>query len=171
MVVDGESRRLPDTSGSYVVAVPAGAAAADLVMKADGVKQSLSLLTGQPGPDNLAVLARRDRSRKIGEGFPLTETSTIPLAYGDGVSAPVRARRDGGLGQAGLLRRRPGARLGLSGFLVVEGRSPGRTATRRATSSSPRNEVQGDDGKDYKVVDSRTTGRRRATGSSRSRRA
>ncbi len=100
-----------DTSGSYVVAVPAGAAAADLVMKADGVKQSLSLLTGQPGPDNLAVLARPDRSTKIGETFPLTETSTIPLVYADGVRrTECWSARDGGLGQARLLRRRAWSR-------------------------------------------------------------
>ena len=85
VVVDGDSRRLPDTSGSYVVAVPAGATAADLVMKADGVKQSLSLLTGQPGPGNLAVLARGNRTTKIDETFTLTETNSEAVVYPDGV--------------------------------------------------------------------------------------
>ncbi len=70
VVVDGDSRRLPDTQGSYVVAIPAGAASVDLVMKTDDVRQSLSLLTGAPGPDNIAVLARQDRFVEIGESFP-----------------------------------------------------------------------------------------------------
>jgi hypothetical protein len=84
VVVDGDSRRLPDTQGSYVVAIPAGAADVDLVMKADDVRQSLSLLTGAPGPDNISVLARHDRFVEISESFRLTETTTIELDYGDG---------------------------------------------------------------------------------------
>jgi hypothetical protein len=84
VVVDGDSRPLPDTQGSYVVAVPAGAVAVDLVMKADGVSQSLSLLTGAPGPDNIAVLARADRDAEIGAEFRLTETNSTPVQYDDG---------------------------------------------------------------------------------------
>jgi len=92
IVVDGDRRGLPDTQGSYVVAVPAGASHVDLVTKADGTRQSLSLLTGAPGPDNLAVLARTDRLAKIDTTFPLTETSDPAARYADGVvrSSAVR---------------------------------------------------------------------------------
>jgi tetratricopeptide (TPR) repeat protein len=112
VVVDGDSRRLPDTQGSYVVAIPAGAAEVDLVMKADDVRQSLSLLTGAPGPDNISVLARHDRFVEISESFRLTETTTIELDYGDG-HARTSAVRDVDVESARLgyfvAGRRPGS--------------------------------------------------------------
>jgi hypothetical protein len=112
VVVDGDSRRLPDTQGSYVVAIPAGAADVDLVMKADDVRQSLSLLTGAPGPDNISVLARQDRFVEISESFRLTETTTIELDYGDG-HARTSAVRDVDVESARLgyfvAGRRPGS--------------------------------------------------------------
>ena len=113
VVVDGDSRRLPDAQGSYVVAIPAGAASVDLVMKTDDVRQSLSLLNGAPGPDNIPVLARQNRFVEIGESFRLTETTTIELDYGDGVPR-TSAVRDVDV---------ESARLGY----FVAGRTPGST--------------------------------------------
>jgi hypothetical protein len=59
------------------------------------------LLTGQPSPDNIAVLVRPNRSTKIDAHFPLTETTSIPLDYGDGVSR-TSAVRDVTVGSARL---------------------------------------------------------------------
>jgi hypothetical protein len=79
--VGEDSRRLPDDQGTYVVAVPAGTTALDLTMRTDGYPQSLSLLTGEPGDDNLAVLARPDREASINEEFGLTETLSEPVDF------------------------------------------------------------------------------------------
>ena len=79
--VGADSRRLPDDQGTYVVAVPAGTTTVDLTMKTDDTPQSLSLLTGEPGDDNLAVLARPDRSVDINEEFSLTETNSDGADY------------------------------------------------------------------------------------------
>jgi hypothetical protein len=79
--VGADSRRLPDDQGTYVVAVPAGTTTVHLAMKTDGYPQSLSLLTGEPGDDNLAVLARPDRLSSIGAEFGLTETLSRPVDF------------------------------------------------------------------------------------------
>jgi hypothetical protein len=101
VVVGDDARVLPDGPGTYVVAIPAGAANADLVMTADGVTQRLSLLIGEPSPDNIAVLVRPNRSTKIDEHFRLTETTSIPIDYGDGVGR-TSAVRDVTVGSARL---------------------------------------------------------------------
>ncbi len=64
LVVDkGTPRRLPPpTAKYYVAAVPLDAASVDVVVTDAGHTQTLSLLTGRPGPDNIAVLARSHRT-------------------------------------------------------------------------------------------------------------
>lgn len=79
--VGADARRLPDDQGTYVVAVPAGTATLDLVMRSGDRPQRLSLLTGEPGDDNLAVLARPDRSVDVDERFPLTERNSTGADY------------------------------------------------------------------------------------------
>ena len=85
--LDGQAQPLPASDdGVYVVAVPEGNESVDLTMTADGLTQSLSLLTGEPGTDNIQVLARSraDRTQKIdpadGE-FTLIETTNIAFEY------------------------------------------------------------------------------------------
>jgi len=92
VVVDGDSRPLPDKGGGYVVAIPAGATNVDLVMRTDGYRQSLSLLTGTPGRDNLAVLTRKDRFADIDATTRLTETADPAAQYADGVRRPTAVR-------------------------------------------------------------------------------
>ena len=64
---NGPVHRIPFTqqvtgSGQYfVAAVPQAATSIDLVVVDSGITQRMSLLTGAPGPDNLAVLERTDR--------------------------------------------------------------------------------------------------------------
>jgi hypothetical protein len=57
--VDGRQRGpLADTSDYVVTAVPARARQVDLVLTDSGLQQSISLLTGQPGPQNPQLAAR-----------------------------------------------------------------------------------------------------------------
>jgi hypothetical protein len=77
-------RPLPAGAGTFVVAVPADASSVDLVTSANGYPQRLSLLDGAPGPDNIAVLARKDVSDKIDKKFRATERTSIALIDGTG---------------------------------------------------------------------------------------
>ncbi|MDQ2749871.1 MAG: DUF2510 domain-containing protein [Actinomycetota bacterium] len=64
VVVDGASPlAVPAAaSGQYVVvAVPTGAKVVDLVLRDNGLNQTLSLLDGKPGSGNVTVLARQNR--------------------------------------------------------------------------------------------------------------
>lgn len=81
--VDGQPRPLRG-GGPYVVAVPAGATSADLVMTADGVTQRISLLTGRPSPDNIQALARAHRTADLNEKVDLTQRTSILIYYIDG---------------------------------------------------------------------------------------
>ena len=69
-VADGDGRRstaatgkpLPAKSAAYyVVAVPTTAKTVDLVLSDSGLNQTLSLLDGKPGANNVQVLARKNR--------------------------------------------------------------------------------------------------------------
>jgi hypothetical protein len=87
--VDGVRQPLPDagqrsSDGTFVVAVPAEAREVDLVMRADGLTQTLSLLDAEPGRGNIAVLARSGRVDRVGARFTMTERTSTPLDY-DGV--------------------------------------------------------------------------------------
>jgi hypothetical protein len=74
VAVDGGALRpapRPTASGLYrVIAVPTTAHTVDLVLRSREITQTLSLLTGRPGLQNLAVLARKnwlDPVRKVGD--------------------------------------------------------------------------------------------------------
>lgn len=84
--VDGVRQALPAAASgnTFVVAVPADARDVDLVMRADGLTQTLSLLDAKPGRGNIAVLARSGRVDRVGERFTLTERTSTPFNY-DGV--------------------------------------------------------------------------------------
>jgi hypothetical protein len=89
--VDGERRPLP-TSGdvdTFVVAVPGDAEDVDLVLRSDGLTQSLSLVDQRPGRDNIAVLARSGRVDRVGAHFTLTERTSTAFDYGDVVTDTV----------------------------------------------------------------------------------
>jgi hypothetical protein len=100
--VGGEQRTLPNKKGTYVVAVPAGTTTVDLVMRTDGHPQSLSLLTGEPGTDNIAVLARQDRSVEIDAQFRLTESFSRAVDFCDDGTPDSSLVRDVTLRSASL---------------------------------------------------------------------
>ena len=56
----------------FVLAVPVGARAVDLVFTDDGITQSVSLLTGEPAPGNVTVLQRTDRVDSVVNAFDAT---------------------------------------------------------------------------------------------------
>ncbi|MGY1837706.1 MULTISPECIES: hypothetical protein [unclassified Modestobacter] len=55
----------PGSTVEAVVAVPAGTTQADLVVLDDGLEQRLSLLDGSPGPGNVQVLTRANRTAEV----------------------------------------------------------------------------------------------------------
>ena len=91
IAVGGDERRLPTSGGSdsFVVAVPADVADVDLVMKADKLTQTLSLATGEPGADNVEVLARGGRVDRIRERFTLVERTSEAFDYGSVITDTV----------------------------------------------------------------------------------
>lgn len=69
----GPGRHLPPaTAPYYVLAVPASAASVNLVVTDAGYTQTISLLTGQPGPHNVTVLARTNRLVTLHQTKPVT---------------------------------------------------------------------------------------------------
>lgn len=81
-------RPLPTGNGSdYVVAVPKDANPVNLVLNDGGVTQTLSLLDGKPGPNNIQVLARSNRSYNgnqtqnvvVNFSSPITDNGSPPL--------------------------------------------------------------------------------------------
>lgn len=82
VVIDGQASPLPTGDGAnFVVAVPASAATVDLQLTANDVSQTVSLLTGEPGPDNIVVLARDNRTQDINDEFVVVETTSVPVNY------------------------------------------------------------------------------------------
>jgi hypothetical protein len=77
---------VPGATVTELLSVPVDAAAVDLVVRDAGVEQRLSLLTGAPGPGNIAVLGRENRRVELDAGTELTA-----VAGGPGrPAAPVR---------------------------------------------------------------------------------
>lgn len=95
VAVGDDVRRLPvdAQSDTFVVAVPAGVENVDLLMRANGLTQSLSLVDGEPDPGNIQVLARENRSVKIDEQFTLTEKTSRAFDYGGGVVTDTVPRK------------------------------------------------------------------------------
>ncbi|MCL2781384.1 MAG: hypothetical protein FWD74_07855 [Actinomycetia bacterium] len=88
-VGSGAGRALPACAADgcyYLVAVPTDAPSADLVLTDAGRRQTLSLLTGQPGRGNLAVLARAHRASSARKSFSVPVTLSEPVVFPDGVS-------------------------------------------------------------------------------------
>jgi hypothetical protein len=86
--VDGASgRSLPaKTAAYYVVAVPSSAKTVDLVLVDGGLTQSISLLDGKPGPNNIQVLARQNRTATSGATANLTFGYSPEVGFEDGSS-------------------------------------------------------------------------------------
>ena len=68
----------PGRTVEVVLSVPAEARSVDLVVTDAGTVQRLSLLTGAPGPENLAVLARTNRSVELDRSQRLEGTLSAP---------------------------------------------------------------------------------------------
>ncbi|MFL6060265.1 MAG: hypothetical protein ACJ72E_03465 [Marmoricola sp.] len=84
--LDGESQALPDGGKTFVVVVPPGTEAVDLVVSADGFTQSVSLLDHTHGSDTIELLARPAFAKKVtlARTFQITEQTSIPLDDGLG---------------------------------------------------------------------------------------
>lgn len=88
--VDGTRQDLPGgDADTFVVALPTGSSGADLVLHADGLRQTISLTDARPGSGNIAVLARQGRVDRVGERFTMTERTSIAFDYGDRVTDTV----------------------------------------------------------------------------------
>jgi len=94
VVVDGDPRALTGKGDTFVLVVPPGSDAIDLVVEADDYTQSVSLIDGEAGPDNIALLADRDSQKRVslGQSFRLTEQTSIALQDGAGGTTNVFER-------------------------------------------------------------------------------
>jgi hypothetical protein len=87
-VEHGPERALPTGTGfNYILSVPRSVTAVDLVFRDSGWVQTLSLLDGSPGPDNIEVLGRPNRygSPSNGAVYPISESFTPAVEFGNGV--------------------------------------------------------------------------------------
>lgn len=82
--VNGSPRPLRG-AGPYVVAVPADATSADLVMTANGITQRISLLTGKAAAGNIEVFQRSHRMLHLNRTFDVTQTTSISIYYVNGL--------------------------------------------------------------------------------------
>jgi len=97
VVVDGAGRDLPDAGDTFVLVVPPGSETVELVVDADGFRQSISLTDGDAGDDNIALLAQRDTERRvpIQQTFSVAEHTSVTLDDGAGGRADVFTREVG----------------------------------------------------------------------------
>ena len=103
VVVDGEGRDFPDDGDTFVLVVPPGTGTVDLVVDADGFRQSVSLTDGKAGADDIAVLAERGTEHRV----PLDQTFTVAehtsVALHDGAGGQIDVfQRDVGVEYAQL---------------------------------------------------------------------
>jgi hypothetical protein len=75
--LQGEMTR-PRERHDLLLSVPQDARQVDLVVNDAGVEQRLSLLTGEPGPDNIQVLRREDLEQELDVSGNLTFTLSAP---------------------------------------------------------------------------------------------
>lgn len=86
--VDGTSQPFPEEGDTFVVVLPPGAVDVDVVVEADGYRQSLSLVDPDAdGAENIALLADRDAENRVrlAQTFELGERTSVPLDDGTGV--------------------------------------------------------------------------------------
>jgi len=97
VLVDGEGRDFPDTGDTFVLVVPPGTDTVELVVDADGFRQSISLTDGKASADNIALLARRDTERRVplDQSFSVAEHTSITLDDGAGGRTDVFTREVG----------------------------------------------------------------------------
>src|SRR5439155_16802803 len=84
--VDGHpGRKLPELvpGQPYVAAVPNSARTVDLVLNG-GTKQTVSLLTGKPGANNIKLYARSHREQAINKSGPVTLNYSQEVILGGG---------------------------------------------------------------------------------------
>jgi hypothetical protein len=93
VAVGKDVRPLPKGRGTYVVAVPERSMPVDLVLRSDGYRQTLSLRDRRPGPDNIAVLARADRTAEVGRTFSMTDTTSQAVEWFKGGPVTTTAPR------------------------------------------------------------------------------
>ncbi|CUR54409.1 hypothetical protein NOCA2150151 [metagenome] len=85
---------VPSGGSTFVATVPEGETAVDLIYRAAGVTQQLSLITGEPGNDNIVVLARGDRNGKLErDELTVNETWAQPLDDGTAGGGTTFARQ------------------------------------------------------------------------------
>jgi Protein of unknown function (DUF2510) len=87
--VDGAAgRAMPSATGSQyvVVAAPTTAKSVEILLSADGVRQTLSLLDGKPGSANIAVLRRTHRTTSVGKSQQITVKYSKTVAFPNGTS-------------------------------------------------------------------------------------
>lgn len=84
---------VPDAqAGQYIVAaVPTDAKSVDLVLDDEGLKQSLSLLDGKPGAQNVTVLARTNRDMTTPVATSGVFTFSPKVKFDDGTSGTSEA--------------------------------------------------------------------------------
>lgn len=81
--VDGVERGpLTPTSEYRVTAVPQNAQSVELLLTDSGIKQSISLLTGAPGPTNPVVTTRTNTSQMLTVSKPIRVKLTTPAGTG-----------------------------------------------------------------------------------------
>ena len=97
VAVDGEGRDLPDSGDTFVLVVPPGTDSVELVVDADGFRQSISLTDGQAGTDNIALLAHRGTERRVplNQSFSLAEHTSVALDDGAGGKTDAFTREVG----------------------------------------------------------------------------
>ncbi|MFN2518671.1 MAG: hypothetical protein ABR604_06440 [Jatrophihabitantaceae bacterium] len=92
--VDGAAGRpVPDAGrGEYIIlAVPTAARSVDLVLDDHGVKQTISLLDGKPGPNNILVLARQNRRSTGTQTTNAVFTFKPAVVFSDGTTGSTEA--------------------------------------------------------------------------------
>ncbi|WP_354438073.1 hypothetical protein [Marmoricola sp. OAE513] len=84
--IDGTTSSLESGQNTYVVVVPPGTDEVDLVVDADEFSQSVSLLDGELGADNILLFGKRGLTKPIDvrQSFRIGERTSTPLLGPDG---------------------------------------------------------------------------------------
>lgn len=95
--LDDTSIAIPAGGDTFVVVVPPGSSTVDLVVDADGYRQSVSLVDGEPGAGNIVLLSRKGQEKRvaIGRTYHLVEHTSVALDDGSGGRADTFQREIG----------------------------------------------------------------------------